>query len=107
MPSFAHPPYQTNQKNVLKRTAPQGRRNQGQAKDKCNAFTTSKSYMTEKTEPVDYKMFGNVDELLNMTDEEEYALIHSDNDLVKVLHQLNEAGFKPHIDSQVGRMTNI
>ena len=52
-------------------------------------------------------MFDNVDELLKMTDKEEYALIHSDNDLVKVFHQLNEAGYKPHINYQAGRITNI
>ena len=52
-------------------------------------------------------MFDNVDELLNMTDKEEYALIHSDNDLVKVFHQLNEAGYKPHVNYQAGRTTNI
>ena len=52
-------------------------------------------------------MFYNVDELLSMTDKEEYALIHSDNDLVKVFHQLNEAGYKPHINYQAGRITNI
>ena len=42
-----------------------------------------------------------------MTDKEEYALIHSGNDLVKVFHQLNEAGYKPHINYQAGRITNI
>ena len=52
-------------------------------------------------------MFDNVDELLKMTDKEEYALIHSDNDLAKVFHQLNEAGYKPHINYQAGRITNI
>ena len=80
---------------------------QVQPKDKYNAFTTSKFYITDKTEPVEYKMFDNVDELLNMTDKEEYALIHSDNDLVKVFHQLNEAGYKPRINYQAGRITNI
>ena len=55
----------------------------------------------------EYKMFDNVDELLNMTAKEEYALIHSDNDLVKVFHQLNEAGYKQHINYQAGRITNI
>ena len=52
-------------------------------------------------------MFHNVDELLSMTDKDEYALIHSDNDLVKVFHQLNEAGYEPHIHYQAGRFTNI
>ena len=80
---------------------------QVQPKDKYNAFTTSKFYITDTTEPIEYKMFDNVDELLSMTDKEEYALIHSDNDLVKVFHQLNEAGYKPHINSQAGRITNI
>ena len=65
-----------------------------QPKDKYNAFTTSKFYITDRTEPIECKMFDNVDELLNMTDKEEYALIHSDNDLVKVFHQLNEAGYR-------------
>ena len=80
---------------------------QVQPKDKYNAFTTSKFYITDKTEPVECKMFDNVDELLNMTDKEEYALIHSDNDLDKVFHQLNEAGYKPHTNYQAGQITNI
>ena len=77
-----------------------------QPKDKYNAFTTSEFYITDRTEPIEKKN-NNVDELLNMTDKEEYALIHSDNDLVKVFHQLNEAGYKPHINYQAGRITNI
>ena len=52
-------------------------------------------------------MFDIVDELLSIADKEEYALIHSDNDLVKVFHQLNEAGYKQHINYQAGRITNI
>ena len=80
---------------------------QVQPQDNYNAFTTSKLYITDRTEPIEYKMFDNVDELLSMTDKEEYAMIHSDNDFVKVFHQLNEAGYKPHINYQAGRITNI
>ena len=33
-----------------------------------------------------------------MTDKETYVLIHSDNDVFKVDHQLNEAGYEPHVN---------
>ena len=42
-----------------------------------------------------------------MTGKEEYSLIHSDSDLVKIFHQLNEAGYKAHVDYQAGGTTNI
>ena len=53
-------------------------------------------------------MFDDVDDLLKMRDEEEYALIHSGNDMVKVFHQLNEAGYKPYIKyGNSGQIANI
>ena len=48
-----------------------------QPKENFNAFATSKFYITDRTEPVEYKMFENIDELLKMTDKEEYSPIHS------------------------------
>ena len=78
-----------------------------QPPDKYKVSATSKFYIPDKTEPVQYKMFDNVDELLKMTDKEEYALIHSENNLVKVFHQLSEAGYKAHIKYQAGQITNI
>ena len=78
-----------------------------QPPDRYKVSATSKFYITDKTEPVQYKMFDNVDELLKMTDKEEYALIHSENNLVKVFHQLSEAGYKAHIKYQAGQITNI
>ena len=72
-----------------------------------DCFITSKFHITDKTEPVEYKIFDNIDELLNMADKEEYILTHSDNDLDKIFHQLNESRSKPYINYQVGRITNI
>ena len=72
------------------------------------APTTSRFYITDRNEPIKYKMFDDVDDLLKMRDEEEYALIHSDNDMVKVFFQLNEAGYKPYIKyGNSGQIANI
>ena len=48
------------------------------------APTTSRFYITDRNEPIKYNMFDDVDDLLKMRDEEEYALIHSENDMVTV-----------------------
>ena len=72
------------------------------------APTTSRFYITDRDEPIKHKMFDDVDDLLKMRDEEEYALIHSDNDMVKVFFQLNEAGYKPYIKyGNSGQIANI
>ena len=72
------------------------------------APATSRFSITDKNETIKYKMFDDVDELLKMRDEEEYALIHSENDMVKVFHQLNEAGYKPYIKyGNSGQTANI
>ena len=72
------------------------------------APTTSRFYITDRNEPIKYKMFDDVDDLIKMRDEEEYALIHSDNDMVKVFFQLNEAGYKPYIKyGNSGQIANI
>ena len=72
------------------------------------APTTGKFYITDKTEPLEYKMFSNVDELLQMREQDEHALIHSENDMVKVFHQLNNAGYKPYIKyGSSGQIANI
>ena len=72
------------------------------------APTTSRFYITDRNEPIKYKMFDDVDDLLKMRDEEEYALIHSENDMVKVFFQLNEAGYKPYIKyGNSGQIANI
>ena len=72
------------------------------------APTTSRFYITDRNEPIKYNMFDDVDDLLKMRDEEEYALIHSENDMVKVFFQLNEAGYKPYIKyGNSGQIANI
>ena len=64
--------------------------------------------MTDKNQPIKYKMFDDVDALLKMRDEEEYAPTHSENDLAKVFHQLNKVGYKPYIKySTSGQIANI
>ena len=76
--------------------------------DTFKAPTTGKFYITDKNEPLEYKMFSNVDELLQMREQDEYALIHSENDMVKVFHQLNDAGYKPYIKyGNSGQIANI
>ena len=72
------------------------------------APTTGRFYITDRDEPIKYRMFDNIDGLLKMRDEEEYALIHSENDMVKVFYQLTEAGYKPYIKySNSGQIANI
>ena len=40
-----------------------------QPKENFSAFTTSKFYITDRTEPVEYKMFKKIDELLKIKDD--------------------------------------
>ena len=72
------------------------------------APTTGTFYITDKNEPLEYKMFSNIDELLQMREQDEYALIRFENYMVKVFHQLNDAGYKPYIKyGNSGQIANI
>ena len=62
------------------------------------APTTSRFYITDRNEPIKYKMFDDVDDLLKMRDEEEYALVHSDNDMVKVFFNSTKQDTNPTLN---------
>ena len=71
-------------------------------------FTASKNfYITDKTEPPKYKMFSHIDELLKLTDQDEYYLIHKDNNLTKVLYQFKKVGYEPYIRYRAGRISEL
>ena len=71
-------------------------------------FTASKNfYITDKTEPPKYKMFSHIDELLKLTDQDEYYLIHKENNLTKVLYQFKKVGYEPYIRYRAGRISEL
>ena len=71
-------------------------------------FTASKNfYITDKTEPPKYKMFSHIDELLKLTDQDEYYLIHKDNNLTEVLYQFKKVGYKPYIRYRAGQISEL
>ena len=71
-------------------------------------FTASKNfYITDKTEPPKYKMFSHIDELLKLTDQDEYYLIHKDNNLTEVLYQFKKVGYEPYIRYRAGRISEL
>ena len=59
---------------------------------------TSRLYISDRNEPIKYKMFDDADDLLKMRDEEEYALIHSDNDMVKVFFNSTKQDTNPTLN---------
>ena len=71
-------------------------------------FTASKNfYITDKTEPPKYKMFSHIDELLKLTDQDEYYLIHKDNNMTEVLYQFKKVGYEPYIRYRAGRISEL
>ena len=64
-------------------------------------------YLTDRTEPPKYKMFSHIDELLKLTDEDEYYLIHKNNDMIDVLYQFKKAGYEPYIRYKAGRISDL
>ena len=71
-------------------------------------FTASKNfYITDKTEPPKYKMFSHIDELLKLTDQDEYYLIHKGNNLTEVLYQFKKVGYEPYIRYRAGGISEL
>ena len=76
--------------------------------EKSIDFTASKNfYITDKTEPPKYKMFSHIDELLKLTDQDEYYLVHKENNLTKVLYQFKKVGYEPYIRYRAGRISEL
>ena len=64
-------------------------------------------YITDKTEPPTYKMFSHIDELLKLTDQDEYYLIHKDNNLTEVLYQFKKVAYEPYIRYRAGKISEL
>ena len=64
-------------------------------------------YITDKTEPPKYKMFSHIDELLKLTDQDEYYLVHKDNNLTEVLYQFKKVGYEPYIRYRAGQISEL
>ena len=75
--------------------------------DQYCAKASSNFLITDKTEPPKFKMFSHIDELLKMTEHEEYNLIHKDNNLNEVLFQFRKAGYEPMIKYQGNRIVEL
>ena len=64
-------------------------------------------YITDRTEPPKYKMFSHIDELLKLTDKDEYYLVHKDNNLTEVLYQFKKVGYEPYIRYRAGQISEL
>ena len=72
-----------------------------------SARASSNFYITDRTEPPKFKMFSHIDELLKMTEHEEYNLIHKDNNLKEVLFQFKNVGYEPMVKYQGNRIVEL
>ena len=52
-------------------------------------------------------MFSHIDELLKLTDQDEYYLIHKGNNLTEVLYQFKKVGYEPYIRYRAGRISEL
>ena len=64
-------------------------------------------FITDRTEPPKYKMFSHIDELLKLTDKDEYYLVHKDNNLTEVLYQFKKVGYEPYIRYRAGQISEL
>ena len=88
--------------------ANQDRLSQVDGKEKSLDIKVSKNfYITDKTAPPKYKMFSHIDELLKLTDKDEYYLIHKDNNLMEVLYQFKKVGYEPYIRYRAGKISDL
>ena len=88
--------------------ANQDRLSQVDGKEKSLDIKVSKNfYITDKTEPPKYKMFSHIDELLKLTDQDEYYLVHKDNNLMEVLYQFKKVGYEPYIRYRAGKISDL
>eukprot|EP00438_Fugacium_kawagutii_P036749 Skav205305 [mRNA] locus=scaffold3444:24630:27985:- [translate_table: standard] len=75
--------------------------------ENCKITAPNTYYLNSKDEPVKYKAIDNVDEILGLTEDDEYYLIQKENDMAKVVHQLKSAGYEPDITYQVGMISQV
>ena len=76
--------------------------------EKSLEFSASKNfYISDMTEPPKYKMFSHIDELLKLTEKDEYHLVFRGSLLYTVLYQLKRAGYEPYIRYRAGRVSEL
>ena len=76
--------------------------------EKSLEFSASKKfYISDTTEPPKYKMFSHIDELLKLTEKDEYHLVFRGILLYTVLYQLKRAGYEPYIRYRAGRVSEL
>ena len=76
--------------------------------EKSLEFSASKNfYISDTTEPPKYKMFSHIDELLKLTEKDEYHLVFRGILLYTVLYQLKRAGYEPYIRYRAGRVSEL
>ena len=68
---------------------------------------SSNYYISDREEPPECHMIETANDLLKYTEKLEYTLVHKDNDLVKLFHELKMAGYEPFIKYQAGTMTEL
>ena len=68
---------------------------------------SSNFYINDMDEPPTYKIFSHIDELLKLTEDDRYNLIHVDNDLNEVLFQLKDAGYEPFVRYQANKISQL
>ena len=76
--------------------------------EKSLEFSASKNfYISDMTEPPKYKMFSHIDELLKLTEKDEYHLVFRGSLLYTVLYQFKRAGYEPYIRYRAGRVSEL
>ena len=68
---------------------------------------SSNYFISDREEPPECHMIETANDLLKYTAKPEYTLVHKDNDLVKLFHELKIAGYEPFIKYQAGTMTEL
>ena len=68
---------------------------------------SSNFYINDMDEPPTYKIFSHIDELLKLTEDDRYNLIHVDNNLNEVLFQLKGAGYEPFVRYQANKISQL
>ena len=64
-------------------------------------------HIDDRKKPIKCKMIDNINDLLKLTDEEDYTLIHRDNDLPKLLHDFKQSGYEPFVKYQAGTISEL
>ena len=64
-------------------------------------------YISDRTEPVEFKAINYIDNILQLAEHSEYNLIHLDNDMVGLVHHLIQSGYEPLVKWNAGIVSEI